>query len=788
MGWTDTVDETPSVQPKSAGGWTDIPDPLAFDATKIGDTKDVVSRKGKAGRSPMYANPDGGPEVEKHFGQLASAQVPLSEDPIKKRRMYGQQLTQSPQYREQMANFIRKEGKRDIPRELINATPFLEPIADTYTGGVYNNPIHPERTVESTLGFKPTEGVVPSALNAVNRAVTDPQRWINKAAYGAAGLGQSALETAAGLDKEKTLSKFAKENIEPVKTATGLADVEEAYKTGKTDFTFPKARAAYEEDLVNTAVIGKMGLEGMKTGARALGKGWDFAGEFNPMSMKPDQARFTRMSAEMGPKMATASAKGSKGTRRSKEMDAAYAAVDADMLANKDLIHVEDSDGNRVDLPRDRVTRADFINQGEQLVFNEFDRLMKETNVNVPLQPVIKWLDDFITDPTNKSREAAPLVEAAKAAKAEYEQYLADGYTPSAAQHAIKIANDNLKSAYGQPSSEAAKAVIGKGAATALRKSLDKTISEFTGEEYQPLKNKYGAYAKVSEDAATAALRQRNQPIGSVDFSDVYSMSKLALAVAKADPAIAAGATAGWLVKKMSDKYKPDRVVADTYKKLDKLLPKKPYVEEPLDYKVTSRPRYAPNEQKRLYGSRAEGELSSGQPKQLTTPPSKQLEAPSVEGEVINKPIVTPYTPKPQVVEGEYTPVNQKALEWADDPAKLDPRLTVDGAFEEFYKAQEAGDKPAADFWEGKMKDAMKKTKTKGVDSTGKLYEGTTGIFKMLQEEIKKEGGKATGIGKVALKYGVPAALLAKFLLSDDDTRKSILKKYPKLNTQKQAI
>jgi hypothetical protein len=77
---------------------------------------------------------------------------------------------------------------------------------------------------------------------------------------------------------------------------------------------------------------------------------------------------------------------------------------------------------------------------------------------------------------------------------------------------------------------------------------------------------------------------------------------------------------------------------------------------------------------------------------------------------------------------------------------------------------------------------------TKDTPTSFPMYEGTTGIFKMLQEEIKKEGGKATGIGKVALKYGVPAALLAKFLSSDDDTRKSILKKYPKLNTQKQAI
>jgi hypothetical protein len=64
---------------------------------------------------------------------------------------------------------------------------------------------------------------------------------------------------------------------------------------------------------------------------------------------------------------------------------------------------------------------------------------------------------------------------------------------------------------------------------------------------------------------------------------------------------------------------------------------------------------------------------------------------------------------------------------------------------------------------------------TKDTPSSFPMYEGVTGIFKMLQEEIKKEGGKAGGVAKVALKYGVPAALLAKFLSGDDEGRKKIL-------------
>lgn len=55
------------------------------------------------------------------------------------------------------------------------------------------------------------------------------------------------------------------------------------------------------------------------------------------------------------------------------------------------------------------------------------------------------------------------------------------------------------------------------------------------------------------------------------------------------------------------------------------------------------------------------------------------------------------------------------------------------------------------------------------------LYEGTTGVFRMLQDQIKKEGGGAKGVAQVAMKYGVPATLLAAYLRADDEGRKKLL-------------
>ena len=139
-----------------------------------------------------------------------------------------------------------------------------------------------------------------------------------------------------------------------------------------------------------------------------------------------------------------------------------------------------------------------------------------------------------------------------------------------------------------------------------------------------------------------------------------------------------------------------------------------------------------------------------------------------IEGEVI------PSAPRQKIFGGQrplqVIAPEMKAIEWADDPKNIDPRLTVDGAFEEYWKATEAGDTPTANFWEDKMKNALNKDK-----GSSNLYEGTTGIFKMLQEEIKKEGGKASAVAKVAMKYGIPAALLAKFLASDDEGREKMM-------------
>lgn len=65
---------------------------------------------------------------------------------------------------------------------------------------------------------------------------------------------------------------------------------------------------------------------------------------------------------------------------------------------------------------------------------------------------------------------------------------------------------------------------------------------------------------------------------------------------------------------------------------------------------------------------------------------------------------------------------------------------------------------------------------TKDTPTNFPIYEGVTGVFSMLQDAIKKEGGGgAKGTAQVAMKYGVPAAALAAWLRADDEGKKKML-------------
>ena len=61
------------------------------------------------------------------------------------------------------------------------------------------------------------------------------------------------------------------------------------------------------------------------------------------------------------------------------------------------------------------------------------------------------------------------------------------------------------------------------------------------------------------------------------------------------------------------------------------------------------------------------------------------------------------------------------------------------------------------------------------------MYEGVTSIFSMLQSAVQASGGGAKGVAIVAAKYGIPAALVAKYLSGDNETKEKLLDKYPQL-------
>ena len=122
---------------------------------------------------------------------------------------------------------------------------------------------------------------------------------------------------------------------------------------------------------------------------------------------------------------------------------------------------------------------------------------------------------------------------------------------------------------------------------------------------------------------------------------------------------------------------------------------------------------------------------------------------------------------------------------------QIDPREIKDHAWNKWQEAEERGDVGAANWWMKKYEEAVRyedhlskeQTLANKIKSEGStlLSDVTGGIVTSLMDAIKKEGGGAKGMGKVALKYGVPAGLLAAYLKADDEGRKKLFDKHSRL-------
>lgn len=186
----------------------------------------------------------------------------------------------------------------------------------------------------------------------------------------------------------------------------------------------------------------------------------------------------------------------------------------------------------------DQLSQA--IQQTKQTVFKQYDALAKQAggqgikvdplNIAKELQPVIDSQSLKIANPkaidyaTNLQQR---LVEAGQ-------------LTPEITQEIIQHYNEVLKAFYRNPSAETATtAGIDAMVANKLRESLDSQISSATGEQYQALKNQYGALKSMEKDVAhRATVWGRQNQVGlASNLANLASGAELVKALVTLNPA-----------------------------------------------------------------------------------------------------------------------------------------------------------------------------------------------------------------------------------------------------------
>jgi hypothetical protein len=150
-------------------------------------------------------------------------------------------------------------------------------------------------------------------------------------------------------------------------------------------------------------------------------------------------------------------------------------------------------------------------------------------------------------------------------------------YTPSEAQEAIQILNNSLESFYKNPSYEtASKAYIDSMIANNLRRELDVGIETLTGEQYQQLKNTYGALSTIERDVARrSAVDARKNIKGLIDFSDIFSGGEVVRGILARDPSmIGMGVTAKGIASWYRWINNPNRIVKNMFRGVEDLISK----------------------------------------------------------------------------------------------------------------------------------------------------------------------------------------------------------------------
>lgn len=248
------------------------------------------------------------------------------------------------------------------------------------------------------------------------------------------------------------------------------------------------------------------------------------------------------------------------------------------IIANKNNLRLTDETGKVVSgLPKTLKQFSEAIQQTKQVIFKEYDELAKiatEGSATVPLSTMTKELEVIANNKVLNDMAPGAAQYAASMAKVLKKR---GTYTPLEAQEAIQMLNSKLDAFYKNPSFEfSSKVQIDAMVANNLRKSLDATIGDLTGKQYQQLKNTYGALSHIEKDVARrAAVDARKNIKGLVDFSDLFSGAEVVGGILRRDPTmVGMGATTKGIAQYIKHINNPNRIVNKMFQGAEQLIGK----------------------------------------------------------------------------------------------------------------------------------------------------------------------------------------------------------------------
>lgn len=254
------------------------------------------------------------------------------------------------------------------------------------------------------------------------------------------------------------------------------------------------------------------------------------------------------------------------------------------VIENKYNIELTDASGRVVigKTPTTLKETAQAVTQTLQSKFNEYNSLVEKTTgegIVVELEPIAKKLDKIATDKI----VLAANPEVAKFATEFAERLRADNvYTAAEAQRMIATLNDKLKPFYKKSTYEnASRATVDEHVASSLREALDSVVENTTGEQYQKLKNDYGALKTLEADLTHRLIVDaRKSPSGFFDISDVFSgYHAFRGAIDLVQKGSGAGLSASLFAKGVSQYRKvmadPNRIIGKMFSEADRLVNQK---------------------------------------------------------------------------------------------------------------------------------------------------------------------------------------------------------------------